>query len=210
MLKKKTKARRFVRAVQSFSHAHGKKKKSREKKKSPLNRLLSDTHGFIYSVLHCIYTSLYKKGPFIEGSYCKSSTWKPMTASGPFVLEFFLMYSQREKEKAWDRHGWLFLQTQRNRSAPTHAHALRSRCDNKKKNWANKHRAKEIEEKEGRKGRREKERKRRQLWLSVFPEGATPHWRRWRGLAQAASTHRYSIIEFTWQVRRKKKKKCTR
>lgn len=50
-----------------------------------------------------------------------------------------------------------------------------------KKNSANKHRAKEIEEKEGRKGRREKERKRHQLWLSVFPEGEAPHWRRWRG-----------------------------
>lgn len=150
------------------------KRAAREKKKSPLNRLLSDTHGFIYSVLHCIYTSLYKKGPFIEGSYCKSSTRRPMTASGPFVLEFFLMYSQREKEKAWDWHGWLFLQTQRNRSAPTHVHALRSRCDNKKKNWANKHRAKEIEEKEGRKGRRER-RKERDIscdWVSFRRERA--------------------------------------
>lgn len=42
----------------------------------------------------------------------------------------------------------------------------------KKKNWANKHRAKEIEEKEGRKERkREKERKRHQLdWVSFRRE----------------------------------------
>lgn len=61
-----------------LTHTENKRKK---KKKSPINRLLSDTHGFIYSVFHCMYTSLYKKGPFVEGSDYESST-----ASGPFVF----------------------------------------------------------------------------------------------------------------------------
>lgn len=61
-------------------------------KKSPLNMLLSDTHGFIYSVLHCIYTSLYTTGPFIEGSYCKSSLLRAMIGSGPLFLFCFLKY----------------------------------------------------------------------------------------------------------------------
>lgn len=64
---------------------------TKELEKSPLNMLLSDTHGFIYSVLHCIYTSLYTTGPFIEGSYCKSSLLRAMIGSGPlFLFCFFL------------------------------------------------------------------------------------------------------------------------
>lgn len=78
--------------------------------KRPLNMILSVTHGFIYSVLHTVFTpafdfpsSLSVKGPFTEGSYCKSPQLRASIGFGPF---FFLMCSQTSGLK------WLTLPTE--------------------------------------------------------------------------------------------------